>query len=150
MNKLGKKFWWTSIAAGVLLGGSTLAASIWGSLTVLSFAQEKFTWPAEQVPRLLTYCLVGWISLLPAIIAVCIPLGLVWRQSAPLGGLVAAVTTVLIWLAVYDWSDKLPSVLYYSEVLGILVLSTLLAALGGVLGRYFHKENSSPGGSSSA
>jgi hypothetical protein len=144
MNRFKAKPWLLSIVAGTMLAATTLAASVWGSLSVLSFAQDHFSWPTEQHLRLLTYGLVGWISLVPAAIAICMPLGFALKQSTAVQGLVAGIIAVIVWLAVYDWSGELPSVLYYSEILGVVVLSIGFTVLGGVIGRLRKNESTDP------
>jgi hypothetical protein len=145
MTKANRKFLLISLAAGVVLAGATLAASVWGSLTMVSFVQDSIVWrPAGPNLRLLMYCLAGWVSLLPAVIVVCVPLGFALGRSGTLSGFAAGMVSVIVWFSLYSWSVGPPSLLYYSEILGVITLSTLLAMLGGALRRRLRKEDGIP------
>jgi len=120
-----------SLVAGLLLAILTLIASVWGSLYALSFTQEYFAWPRERNWRLLAYILAAWLSLAPAIAAVCMPLGFHIRRAGWLFGGLAGFVAASVWLVIFDWSEGRPSVLYYAEIGGLISLSALLASLGG-------------------
>lgn len=125
--------WLFTVMAGLALAILTLMASVWGSLSVLSFVQDSFDWPIERSWRLLAYALVALLSLLPAVALVCIPLGYIVRETAWLFGLVSGIVAAVIWVSVFDWSTAPPSLLYCAEIAGLVFFSVSFSALGALL-----------------